>query len=307
MNPKLILLYGAQGSVPNKKIQGHLDGKRTCGYREYARCGGYIIYMSPQSNATQSWEKTFPMGKGVADFCNSFPDAVVWSVKYEPGKATILREVENFKIYYSCNARNSVDKYCDVGLVDTPERISHPKHRLHLKGKDPDFWKPLPSQKPFDYLMMGVKSNKNQHYFLKRLQWDVKSPRKVLWIGGDKGISQHGIHELHCTGPIGPQKISALIPAAKVGFVYSEIPAEGFPQSFLEMTMCGVPVVYGGPMNPRYFFPENSVVCKKKEVAVAAEHLRDTLNVEACRQVAEREYSIYKSIDYLVSLRDGGE
>ena len=53
--PKLIMLYGGIGDNLNKKQQMMIDGGCTCGYREYARKYGVIIYMTPQ-NCKLSWE-----------------------------------------------------------------------------------------------------------------------------------------------------------------------------------------------------------------------------------------------------------
>ena len=42
----LIILYGGIGNSSSPKIQNLIDGKLTCGYREYAKHGGVIIYMT---------------------------------------------------------------------------------------------------------------------------------------------------------------------------------------------------------------------------------------------------------------------
>ena len=62
-----------------------------------------------------------------------------------------------------------------------------------------------------------------------------------------------------------------------------QLKVEGFPQSFLEMTMCGVPVAYGGPKNSGYFFPENAVLVNKKaSLLQSAEHLLKHHNAKKC-------------------------
>lgn len=303
---KLIVLYGYMSKEHNGKTQKLIDGQMTCGYREYAKAcdDGCILYVSPQT-VYKDWEYSMTKPKHIIEFCKSHPDAVVFCVKTNPEKNNILKEMPNFKVYYSCNAENSFNPYTDISLVDTPQRIVNDRCKLYVKGKDSDFWKPS-KNKEYDYLLMGRRDDKNQSYFLKKLNDEVKDKRRVLWIGGDafKGkISTH--HDVTCTPVYGPEVVRNWIPKARVGILYSEIKTEGFPQTFLEMTMCGVPVVYGGPKgNPHYFFAENSVFPERKEAIVeSAEELLKNYDAEACRRIAIENYSIERSVERMLSYK----
>lgn len=300
---KLIILYGDLGSTTNGKYQALIEGRLTCGYREYARCsGGYIVYMSPQQNLHQPWEKNILSPDAVRAFCDAHPDAIVWSVKHGPDKnKKILKYLRNFKIHYPCNSQHPTNPYCDISIVDTEARVINDKTKLFFKGKDPEFWKPV-SPKEYDYLLMGRLNNKNQTVFLTRLN-EVRERRRVLWIGGaafQKKVKTH--HDVVYTKPSSPDFVRDNISKARVGILYSEIATEGFPQSFLEMTMCGVPVVYHGPVNRFYFFPENSVRPPKKKLVSAAEDLLRNHDSVACRKIAVERYSIQRSIEHLYSL-----
>lgn len=304
---RVIVLYGYMSDGGhNKKNQKMIDGILTCGYREFAKNAGCIIYPCIQYRLKESWEYSMPNPDDIVDFCNDHPDAIVWSVKYSPEKNEILSRIKNFKIHYPCNAKNSINSYCDINLVDTEQRMTNASCRLYLKGKDPDFWKPI-EEKKFDYLLMGTRDDKNQSYFIRQLN-SIKQKRKILWIGGKgkvkKTIRTH--HEVSYTSVGGPEFVSKKIGLAKIGILYSEIASEGFPQSFLEMTMSGVPVVYGGPYNPLYFFKENSSRPKKKHLIIEAEDRLKKYNADvskACRACAVDHYSIEKSIERMCSFR----
>ena len=304
---KLILVYGKVASDACGKQQGMIDGRFTCGYREYAHHpGGLIIYPRPQK-VSLPWEMSMPRGKGVAEFCRQHPDAVVWSVKKDKSKDRILAGIPNFKIYYSCCSGNSINKGYNVSLVDTERRMKG-NSKLHLKGKDPEFWKPVAESKDYDYLLMGKRADKNEIYFIKKLTDEVKEERSILWLGGikhkDKVSPTH--HRVKITKMLGPDSLPAHISRCKVGILFSQHPLEGFPQTFLEMTMCGVPVVYGGPHNDFYFFPENSVRPEKKNLISAAEKLlanHDSSKSEACRERAEKSYSMQQAFDRLLSFK----
>ena len=299
---KLIVLYGYMSDEHNGKTQRLIDGEMTCGYREYAKNGGCILYASPQS-VNFDWEYTMTDPSEIVDFCHSYPDAVVFSVKVNRSKNRVLAAINNFKIHYSCQGKNMVNEQCDVSLVDTQARMFDPRCRLYVKGKDPEYW--LPSDnKQYDYLIMGRRDDKNQTYFLKRLN-EIKSPRSALWIGGykfRKKVKTH--HNITYTKVLPPDEVRDQIPLARVGVLFSQIKTEGFPQSFLEMTMCGVPVVYGGPSdNPNYFFEENSRRPKKSHIISAAEELLASHSSGECRRVAVENYSIQKSIERMLSYK----
>lgn len=299
---KLIVLYGYMSDEHNAKTQRLIEGEMTCGYRDYAKAGGCIVYASPQI-VHLDWEYSIPNHKDIVEFCNSHPEAVVFSVKVNKQKNRVLDEIKNFKIHYSCQGKNMVNESCDVSLVDTKARMIDPRCRLYVKGKDPDYWLPAIDKK-YDYLLMGRRDDKNQTYFLNRLN-EVKEKRSVLWIGGKKfrkKVKTH--HDVTYTEVFSPDKVRDHIPLARVGILYSQIKTEGFPQSFLEMTMCGVPVVYGGPSdNPNYFFEENSRRPKKSHIISAAEDLLGNYNSLACRRIAMENYSIDKSIDRMLSYK----
>ena len=299
---KLIVLYGYMSKEHNGKTQKLIEGKMTCGYREYGQYAGCILYVSPQT-VSQYWEYSMTKPKHIIEFCKSHPEAAVFSVKTNPEKNNILKQIPNFKIHYPCNSQNAYNPHCDISLVDTPNRIINDKCKLYVKGKSPEIWKPS-GEKEYDYLIMGRRDDKNQSFFLRQLN-QVKEKRRVLWIGGEafKGkVNSH--HEINYTPVYGPDKVRQLIPKAKIGILYSEIKTEGFPQTFLEMTMCGVPVVYGGPKgNPHYFFSENSRMPDKKDLVNTAEEFLNYHDPEACRKVAIENYSIEKSVERMLSYK----
>lgn len=304
---RLILVYGRVDSSPCGKQQAMIDERWTCGYREYAKQPGVvIIYPRPQSNMKHAWEMSMPRGVGLVDYCKSHPDAVIWSVKKDKRKNVLLAQTPNFKVYYSSCANHGVQKIADISLVDTEARMRG-RSAIHLKGKDPSFWKPIDQPKEYDYLLMGKRGDKNEIFFLKQLG-KVKTPRSILWLGGIKHkktarkiLAKH--HSIKVTSMYGMTKVRDHISKAKVGILYSELAVEGFPQTFLEMTMCGVPVVYGGPQNKYYFFPENSERPRKKHLVIAAEDLLTRYNSKACRKRAVENYSIEKSIDRILSFK----
>ena len=300
---KLIVLYGYMSKEHNGKTQRLIDGEMTCGYREYAECAGSILYVSPQ-RVSKPWEKAMTKPRFILEYIKEHPDAAVFSVKTNPEKNQILKQIPNFTIHYSCNAQNSFNPYTDISLVDTPKRIINDKCKLYVKGKNPDYWKPS-GEKEYDYLLMGRRDDKNQSYFLKRLNAEVQEKRRVLWIGGEafKGkVNTH--HEINYTPVYGPDVVKDWIPKAKIGILYSEIKTEGFPQTFLEMTMSGVPVVYGGPKgNPHYFFPENCRMPEKKDLVATAEEFLKDHDSDACRRIAVENYSIQKSVERMLSYK----
>ncbi len=304
---RLILVYGRVDSSPCGKQQAMIDERWTCGYREYAKQPGVvIIYPRPQDNVKHSWEICMPGGKGLVEYCKAHSDAVIWSVKKDKRKSGLLVQAPNFKVYYSSCAHHGVQKFADISLVDTKAR-RRGRSAIHLKGKDPNFWKPVDQPKKYDYLIMGKRADKNEIYFLEQLN-SIKEHRSVLWLGGIKHakaarrtLADH--HSIEVTPMYGLTAVRDHISKAKIGILYSEHPAEGFPQTFLEMTMCGVPVVYGGPQNSYYFFPENSVRPRKKYLMPAAEELLAKHDSKACRKRAVENYSIEKSIERILSFK----
>ena len=294
---ELIILYGDVSNKPNWKQQRMIDGGATCGYREYARNFGHIIYMTPQK-IKLPWEHSIIKPKNVIEFISKHPDSVVWSLKHSPKKnQNILSKISNKKVYYSCNSNNRYNKFCDISLVDTEERLKGKKSVVWFKGKDPKYWKPTGVEKEFDYLLIGGRADKNEFYFLKQLN-QIKKKRRILWIGGMKHKSKIVTnHEIICTDFVGQDKVREYIPKCKVGILFTELKVEGFPQSFLEMTMCGVPVVYNknGPVNQFYFHKGNSILCSKKDLIKSAETLLKNSNYELCREIAINNYSLQKS------------
>lgn len=278
-------------------------GGCTCGYREYAKHYGHIIYMTPQT-VRLSWEHSMPNPDDVISFINKYPKAIVWAIKHAPLRdKKIISKITNKKVYYSCNATNRYNELCDISLVDTIQRINK-NAVLWFKGKNPNYWLPLPEkEKIYDYLLMGRRGDKNEIHFINELN-KIKENRKILWIGG--GAHKHKIkthHEVKVTGFIGQNEVRNLIPTAKVGILFTEIRIEGFPQSYLEMTMCGVPVVYNikAPLNKIYLNHNNCYLCNKKDMVETAEKLLITRNAEKCRKDAIKNYSLNKSYNWIIS------
>ena len=294
----LIILYGDMSRTHHGKQQRMIDGGCTCGYREYARNYGHIIYLAPQK-VSLPWEHSMPDPGKVIRFISKHPDdTIVWSVKYSPRKdSQILSRINNKKVYYSCNARNMYNRVCHVSLVDTPQRVSG-NAKLWFKGKDPNYWKPS-DDKEFDYLLIGRRDDKNERYFLKRLN-EVKEPRRILWIGGEKHKDKIKTnHEVVCTDFIGQDEVRDNISKAKVGILFTELSVEGFPQSFLELTMCGLPTVYNinAPRNKFYFHKDNCILSSKKNIVRSAETLLEKGNPVKCRETAIEHYSLKKSYE----------
>lgn len=304
---KLIILYGPWSQEYNGKQQMMINGNCTCMYRSYAKEFGEIIYLSPQ-NVSLSWEKSIYESSRLLEYINSQPDSIVWVVKHDPERdKRIIKFIKNKKLYYSCNAHNCRNDYCDISLVDTEERQK--KHggnsKVWFKGKDPEFWKPSPEEKIYDYLLIGRRADKNELYFLDRLN-AIDENRKILWIGGAKHKSQINTkHDVTTTDFAGPNIVSQNISKAKVGILMTEHPSEGFPQSFLEMTMSGLPVLYTdtAPRNDRYFKEGiNCLFSSKKEMVLNAEKLLLNHNPEECRKWAIEHYSLESSYKNMLSL-----
>lgn len=293
----LIILYGDISNKNNWKQQRMISSNATCGYREYARNFGCIIYMCPQE-IKLPWERVMVKPENVIKFIKKHPGSIVWSVKHSSKKDNmILSKIKNKKLYYSCNSKNMYNNFCDVSLVDTKKRIKK-NAKLWFKGKDPDYWLPInEEEKDYDYLLIGQRGDKNELYFLRRLN-EVKEKRRVLWIGGRKHQKKiKSKHEVICTDFVGQEKVRELMPKAKVGVLFTELKVEGFPQAFLEMTMCGLPVVYNihAPKNDFYFHKENCILSIKKKIIESAEILLKNRDQVKCREVAIKNYSLEKS------------
>lgn len=298
----LIILYGNIGDKSNWKIQLMIEKKSTCGYREYAKKFGHIIYMQPQK-IKLPWEHVILKPQNVIKFINEHRKSIVWSVKNSVKKdQLILSKIKNKKLYYSCNSKNRYNNNCNISLVDTPERLGG-NAKVWFKGKDPDYWKPLSEEeKIYDYLLIGQRADKNELYFFERLN-EIKEKRKVLWIGGEKHRKRiKSKHEIICTSFIGQDEVRDLIPKAKVGILFTELKIEGFPQSFLEMTMCGLPVVYNikGPKNEFYFHKHNCILSPKKKIIKSAEILLKNRDQIKCRETAIKNYSLEKSYERMI-------
>ena len=308
---KLIILYGRMSDNFHVKQQLMIDGHCTCGYRQYAQRYGEIIYLAKQT-CREGWERDFGSfdfsPAKVVEYLNAQPDAIVWALKHDPVRdKEILSKIKNKKAYYSCCAYDTINKYCDVSLVDTQCRVKE-NAKVWVKGKDPAFWFPVKSLKLCDYLLIGRRADKNELYFIDRLTKEVGAPRTVLWIGGAEHAGKIGTtqHKIITTEFKSMVQVRDLICTARVGVLISEHPAEGFPQSFLEMTMCGVPVVYGdtAPYNPAYFSLFNSVIVKKEQAIEWAEiclkNYDYKVTAEQCRQYAIENYSLVKSYESIL-------
>ena len=298
----LIILYGDISNKSNWKQQRMIDGGSTCGYREYARNFGHIIYMCPQT-IKHDWEHVILKPKNVIKFINKFPDAIVWSVKHSPKKDNeILSKIKNKKVYYSCNAKNCYNQFVDVSLVDTPKRVKK-NAKIFFKGKSSEYW--LPSdKKEYDYILIGTRGDKNEAYFINKLTTLIKDKRKIIWVGGKKFRKRvkQTHHKIIYTDFIGQDEVRDIIPKAKVGILFTELKVEGFPQSFLELTISGVPTIYNenAPVNKFYFHKDNCILSNKKSLIRNAEKLLKNGNSEKCRKTAIEHYSIQKSYDRIL-------
>ena len=306
--PNLVILYGGFGTEINGKQQMMIDGICTCGYREYAKNFGHIVYLCPQ-RVSKPWEHCLITSKEVLAFIRKQPkNTIVWSVKHDDSKdKEVLKYLPNKKIYYSCCANNMYNDFADINLVDHISRVINKKCKLHLKGKDENYWKPV-NDPVYDYLLIGKRADKNEIYFLERLRKEVNEKRRVFWIGGEKHKKEAlnaigSIHSIVCTPFSCQEVVRNTISQAKVGILYTEHRAEGFPQSFLEMTMCGVPVIYPvtAPGIQNYFGEGiNCMLTDKKHIISKAEYLLKNHNRETCREYAVKNYSLKLSYEWMI-------
>lgn len=309
---KFILLYGGFGEKPSSKLRRLVDGKLTCGYREYAKHFGIIVYLSPVINLRHDWELCITNPKELASFLRGRPDDIVWSIKHQLAKSRFLCTVPHFKLYYSCGSANVFDSACDRSLVDSEDRLTNEHCAIWFKGKDPEFWKPTAGKREFDYVLMGRdKPGKNQKLFISLLGREVRRARRVLWVGGRSALADGtvdlGSHSVVVTESLSPQGVRDHIGKAKVGILFTEFKGEGFPQSFLEMTMCGIPVVYrrGAPINDYYVGEHNIRFADDKGSLIeTAERLLANARPDMCQQEAIMKYSLERSANHLLRMRE---
>lgn len=320
---KLIILYGHLGKEKDYKYQNYIDYDYTCMYREFAEYYGDIIYLTPQK-VKRPWEHSITNPREVIDFCHKRKNDIVWSVKHDAEKdKEIFSKIQNpTKYYYSCNNRNSYNKYATYSLIDTEDKSnSVPNRLLFLKGKNNKFWKNHETNRSYDYVLMGKRGDKNELYFIEQLEKYTSENRSILWIGGsDKWfdyLKQNGprygnvwvSHTSFCSN----LSVRNYLNQACVGILYTEHPMEGFPQSFLEMTMCGIPVIYptGAPINSFYYQSKKKSInvkfCnhKKSDLIKDSEKLLKIVKEnptisKKCSDFSASRYSLKKAYQRLV-------
>jgi len=307
--PYLVILYGKFSNKFNEKQQKMIDGNSVCGYRPYAKEFGEIIYLSKQ-NISESWEKWITKKDFLIDYLRmkkkKNPDMVIWSIKHDVKKDEVLAEFDN-TVYYSCCAYHTNNKAAKISLVDTVERKKSPNQKLWVKGKDPIFWVPdYKFRKEYDFLLIGRRGDKNELFFIDKMK---NKKVKILWIGGQKFSSQ--IKKIIINKPIqvvttkflGLDEIVKEINKAKIGIILSEIPAEGFPQTFLEMNMCGLPVIMLEKFkiqkcykqNCLTIYDKNDIMKKAEEFILIYNKNGKHLMVCTIRAHAKDDYSLKKS------------
>jgi len=296
----------------NFKQQLMIDENVTCMYREYAKQFGHIVYLSPQ-NIRYEWEHVILKPIDVLKFIGEHPNAIIWSIKNSKTKDKfILSKLPKYRktMYYSCCSNNMYNKCVNYSLVDTDERIKK-NAKLWFKGKDHNFWKYDETiKKNYDYVLIGLRGDKNEIYFINNLTTKIKEKRNVLWIGGEKHKKKinKSHHNIKLMKRMGPNEIKDKIQLGKIGILFTELTVEGFPQSFLEMTMCGVPVIYNinAPRNEFYF--KNNINCSftnKKDLILNAEKLLNNYSediAQKCRDCAVENYSLNRSFEFMKEL-----
>ena len=299
IDPKLIILYGRFGDKLHEKQQAMIEGRSNCGYLEYSKKYGFHVYLTPQI-ITEPHTLTITSPAFVKMFIDRYPSAIIWSVKHDEKKDQLLQVIPNKKIYYSCCSYNMYNPYCDFSLVDTKKRLESvgKNAAIHVKGKDPDYWYPE-GGRVYDYVLFGKRGDKNEAFFIKKLTREVPERRSILWIGGEKHRksipdTHHGVF---LTPFLGKDAVRDHMRRGKVGVILSDIPAEGFPQTFLEMTMLGLPVVYMGPKNHVYMGTDNGLYVNKNTCAEGAELLLRNRDHVRCRAFAVNNYSLDKSFE----------
>lgn len=305
-NPRLIIICGNPHAGDSPKYDRIFSQDVTFGYRDYARVAGALIFPFSISGELRSYEAAVNDPDAIAEYCNAWPDAVVWSLKaWTPEKVALLQRIKNRKVHYSCGARNTFNPHCDVSLVDDPIRVSNKHMRLWIKGKDPQQWPLLSDTRVYDYLVLGRnKPGKNQKLFYSMIFDSVASPRSVLWVGGSDVEEEipAGIHKLHLVPFAKSVDLPSYFAKCKVGGLFTEWHDEGFPQSYLEMAMCGLPVVYNAaaPWSTSYESPAISCRVTRKNLVEQAEHLRNNADHAKCRAAAVAQFSLERSIASII-------
>lgn len=307
---RLIILYGPFGDKPDEKYQKLIDGKMVCGYREYAEEFGEIIYLKKGLKTTKSWEHVIANPNDVITYCNSQKDCIVWSVKHDEIKSSILAKIMHPTLYYSCNNQNMYCENADISLVDTNERANQNKFaKLWFKGKNPTKWAPSVN-KIYDFVLVGARNDKHESEIVNLLASVPNISYKILWIGGEyhrDKVTHSSPHIIRLTPMLTVKEMHQLLPEAKLGILFTEHPTEGFPQSILEMTMCGIPTIYNmnAPINFHYFNP--FILLAKNinhaiRVAIDMQRHYNVVMAEHCRNRAIEHYSLEKSYTHMEEL-----
>lgn len=302
MYPHLIILYGRFQKEQNWKQQRMIDGGSTCMYREFAEKFGTIIYLAPQDCSSGYDESICDLGT-LLQYLKQYPNSIVWSVKHDPKKDEVLKQIPNKKFYYSCCAHNTINQACDISLVDRYDRLKD-NAKMWVKGKSPDYWTPE-KNKVYDFVIVGHRGDKNELFFLLEM-CGVGQVCSILWIGGEKfknKIDTH--HEVYYTPFLSMEAVSYCIQLAKIGIILSEHPSEGFPQTFLEMTMSGVPVIYlsNNDQENRVYQKNYIKIKNKKQIALAAAHVLYEWTQEISDETRKRaieNYSLEKSYESIL-------
>lgn len=278
--PPLMILYGRFQEESNPKQQRMIDGGSTCMYRELAHKFGHIVYLAPQKTE-HYWDSSVVAYNGGEKCLERHLKAeynkelIIWSVKKCPKKDELLSRLSNKKVYYSCCSRDMYNGYCDVSLVDTEARLKG-NAKLWTKGKDPDYWF-TSKLKVYDFLLVGPRNDKNEMWFIKQMEQTNKQ-YNILWIGGKKFEDKirKSKHHIHCTEFLTMGEVRRLIPTAKIGIMLSEHPSEGFPQTLLEMMMCGVVPIYLDDQKQQTVYTKNCIRIKNKlDIVKVAEYAID--------------------------------
>ena len=278
--PPLIILYGSMGDKHNAKVQKMIDGRSVCGYRSHAEKFGEIIYMAPQ-NLSKPWERCITSKAQLALYLEGLPsDCIIWCVKHDKDgrRDDVVRRLNHRSVYYSCCSLDTFNPNCNISLVDTSARIKNKRMKLWVKGKDRGWWYEN-SPKFFDYCLIGRRADKNEQWFISELTEKVKQKRSIMWIGGEGHKIPKTHHHVATTPFCGPEIVRNGINSCRVGINATEHPCEGFPQSLVEMQICGLPCVYldTAPWNDLYigmrglFWPTPIARSPKEEVVIKAE------------------------------------